>query len=185
MIESPYTLQIAVDNYKKCLELFPEISSPPKLLFNLESISAYHNLDSLAHFISSPFGQYISGVVIGRSDFSSSLNLASVESDDLTQMVTVIIQKFKSFPNFHITVGGTVTSLSYDNLTLFASLGLSAFETRKCTLDVSNLSSLSNFSDSITESLSFERNWLDLKLARKDFLSRSDLQRITSLNSRL
>ena len=183
MIESGRSLKRSFEIYSKCIGNYPKSFLSPKMAINIESKEAYSRIDSIVKVVEDSDIR-IANIVVGRSDLSTSYQINSVDDDFITNISASIIDKFSSL-GINVTVGGSVTSQSYDALKYLADLGATAFETRKCTLSVSQLSSFSQFNDAIDKSLEFERSWLSFKKSIHHTRDNIDSKRIISLTKRL
>lgn len=183
MIESARSLKRSLSIFNNCVHTFPKNFQHPRLAINIESKSAYLSLDSIVKVVEES-DIPLSCVVIGRSDLSSSFNIKSVDDSFITDVSAHILSKFLPL-GIDVTIGGSVTSASYDPLSYLADLGAQAFETRKCTLSVSQLSNNVVFNSAVNQSLEFERSWLSFKNSIFDSHISFDRKRIQSLTSRL
>jgi hypothetical protein len=183
MIESSRSLDRSLKIFSKSVGNYHKSFVSPKLAINIESKEAVSCIDSLIKVIKESDVQ-VSTIVIGRSDLSSSYGIDSVDDDFITDISANIIRKFSPL-GIEVTIGGSVTSNSYDSINYLAGLGALAFETRKCTLSASQLSSRALFNTAVQQSLEFERSWLVFKSSIYETHNNIDIRRIESLTQRL
>ncbi|MDH5718446.1 MAG: aldolase/citrate lyase family protein [Spirochaetia bacterium] len=89
MIETVYALRNFLESI---LEIAEEKNAAlPKIAMNLESITAYSNLDAM---IDSTAFKHLYQVTIGRGDFSKSVHL-TVDDDELTALTANALRKLK------------------------------------------------------------------------------------------
>ncbi|MDH5720705.1 MAG: hypothetical protein OEZ13_08845 [Spirochaetia bacterium] len=89
MVETVYALRNFIESVH---EISAEYKKPiPKLAMNLESITAYNNLDLM---IDSTVFKYLYQVTIGRGDFSKSIHL-SVDDDEIISLTANAVKKLK------------------------------------------------------------------------------------------
>ena len=183
MIESVAGLKYASTIYTQCIPVSANLSSPPKLAINIESIMAVDNFREITDYIIAS-NLSVSTIVIGRSDLSTSLNVDSVDSEVVSSIIFSLLEHLVPH-GFNVTIGGSVTSFSFEVLRECLRLGITAFETRKCTLPSIHLESKDRFIKSVDLALRFEMAWLQYK---QDLFSVPDsisLKRLNSLKSRL
>lgn len=183
MIESKFALNYFTRIYKNVSKSFERLNYRPYLYINIESELAYKRIDEILGSIESS-NKNISGIVIGRSDLSESINEKNVNSNKIYEMAFDILTKAKKI-NLDVTIGGTITKESYQFINSLANHGLNAFETRKCTFLVENSLSQSYFNKLVDFGLYFELQWLEYK--KNIYVDRSinDDMRIVSLNRSL
>ena len=87
--------------------------------------------------------------------------------------------------NIRCTVGGNITSESYEFIHDLGKFKLSAFETRKTTFKFSKSISKNEFDNLIKLSLEFELAWLNLKSSLYSLRSNEENARICKIKNRL
>ena len=183
MIESARSLKRSFKIYSNCVSNYPKSFSSPKLAINIESKEAVAMINSIVKVVEDT-DVALENVVVGRSDLSASYKINSVDDEFITKLSANIVKIFSSL-GINVTIGGSVTHQSYDSLRYLADLGATAFETRKCTLSISQLSSNAVFNRAVDQSLEFERSWLFFKKSIYDSHNNIDSKRIQSLTKRL
>ena len=183
MIESCFSLNYFTIIYSNVLKSFDKLNHRPKLYINIESKLAFENIDEILGSIKNLKYQ-ISGIVIGRSDLSESLNEKDVNSDKIYNISLSILKKAKIF-NLDVTLGGKITKDSFEFIYSLSEYGLNAFETRKCTF-LSDISLQRETFEKLVEfGLDFELQWLEHKRNIYAEKSRNDDSRIESIKRRL
>jgi len=178
MIESAYAA-------KKCVDAFAEISSKPhllkpKLLINIETISALNNID----YIIDSIAPVASGIVFGRVDFtlSSGLNRSDIQSSVVSESVLRVSQLCKE-SDLEFVLGGGISIDSLDLLRSLLKVRLDRFETRKCVMDARSLES-NEVHTLLQDCVKFELLWLKFKSSIYSAYSSEDLSRISMLEQR-
>ena len=183
MVESEYSLEYFIEPYKQFSYDFEGLNEPTKLAINIESKLGYKNINKILDSITNK-SIPISFIVIGRSDLSSSLNESEVNSEKIFSITKDILSK-TSASNIKCTIGGNITSKSYEFLSNLKEQELYAFETRKTTFKFSSSISKKEFESIIKLSLEFERAWLKLKSSMYSLRSNEENARISTINKRL
>ncbi len=179
MIESSY----AVKKYEAAIKrIFPAQKCSNNFLINVETISAYNNLDSILELISE--SNYLKGVVFGRVDFSSSLNKGRefIDSDYINKVVIDVSKKCKE-RGIEFVLGGGISSKSIDFLLHLSDIHLTRFETRKCIFDPLMLKN-DKASSVLLQAVHLELLWLNAKRNYYKSLVTEDDQRIDMLERR-
>jgi len=183
MVESLDSLKLAISYFNKCSTVYYAASNAPRLAINIESSNALANATSICEYLlRSPTP--VRSIVIGRSDLSSSLSVGSVDDPSLTSIIVSLL-KILAPLHLDITVGGSITSESFNALSELAQHGVSAFETRKCTLPIKLLCSSSEFNSAINQALLFEIAWINYKQKVLSIPQSIANYRLQSLTSRL
>ena len=183
MIESVQALKHADALYVDCHRIYSAKSKIPKLLINIETITAVENSDHFAELLRVA-DVSVEGIVIGRSDLSASMDLQDANSSEVTEAAKLICNSFNS-SQLTITVGGSISANSYESLLTLAAHGVTAFETRKCTISNDCLSSFESFQKAVDSALHFELNWLLEKASFMGDSAASDLRRVAELKNRI
>ena len=178
MIETPYSA-------KKCVEAFLSISknSPyplPKLLINIETVTALKNIESICYEISN----VASGLVFGRVDFTLSADLSrneinSTYVNDSVLMASTIAKK----SNLEFVIGGGVDIDSIEFFKEVHQIRLDRFETRKCIITSAALYR-DEISNLMQDCVLIELLWLKLKFNTYRLISDEDNARINMLEKR-
>ena len=120
MVETPYALSKFVGAI--AIAFNEDERKHTDFLFNLETITAFNNLDEMVNVA---VEGKIEGIVFGRVDFSGSLGIgrAGIESEEVTQKIITTAGVAKK-NRLDLVVGGAVSSdalpqpVSYTHLTL-------------------------------------------------------------------
>tara|TARA_B100002019_G_scaffold245439_1_gene222831 strand:+ start:867 stop:1673 length:807 start_codon:yes stop_codon:yes gene_type:complete len=183
MIESEYSLEYFINSYNKFFNDFYDFNDVTKLAINIESKLGYINIDKIISLIiqkSLP----ISHIVIGRTDLSSSLGIKNVNSDKILEISRDI--NLKAFKNgIKCTLGGNLSSESFDFISQLKDYNLDAFESRKATFKCTDRLSKTEFDYLIKLGLEFELSWLNLKSSMYSIRSNEENARINIINKRL
>jgi 2-keto-3-deoxy-L-rhamnonate aldolase RhmA len=127
MVETPYALSKFVGAIK--IAFNEDERAHTDFLFNLETITAFNNLDEM---IKVAVEGKIEGIVFGRVDFSGSLGVgrAGIESVEVTDKVIATAKAAKK-AGLDLVVGGAVSSDALPQLQRINAEYLTRFETRK------------------------------------------------------
>tara|TARA_Y100000739_G_C20588424_1_gene456577 strand:+ start:1058 stop:1861 length:804 start_codon:yes stop_codon:yes gene_type:complete len=183
MIESEYSLQYFINAYIKFLNDFKDLNETNKLAINIESKLGYKNIERILKIIKNK-SLPISYVVIGRTDLSNSLQINNVNSSTIFKITKDILNKASS-SNVRCTIGGNLTSESFEFIHNLKSYKLYAFESRKATFKFSDSISKEEFDYLIKLSLEFELAWLNLKSSMYSLRSNEETARISLIERRL
>ena len=179
MVETPYALTKFIAAVK--LTHDEEEQKHTDFLFNLETITAFNNLQEMAK-LAAQGG--LNGIVFGRVDFSGSLGLGrdGIESAEVTKKVIETAKAAKTH-NIDLVVGGAVSSDALGSLKAINSEYLTRFETRKIVFDSKALNN-KEIKNGLLEAVHFELLWL---LNKRNYYSRitsEDNKRIEMLEAR-
>ena len=180
MVETPYALSKYIAAKEKVFS--DDEKKDVEFLFNIETITAYNNLDSMLGLASGNPG--CNGVVFGRVDFSGSLGLGrdGIESEKVTTYVEHVARECRD-KNLDFVVGGAVSIDALSNLMRFSSVKLDRFETRKVIFAGSALNN-PELSLALRQAVHFELLWLINKREYYGVMHREDQFRIDMLESR-
>lgn len=180
MVETPYALSKYIAAKNKVYS--PEEQEDVSFLFNLETITAYQNLEAMLALASSNPG--CDGVVFGRVDFSGSIGAGrnSIESDHVTNSV-VTVSRACLESGLEFVVGGAVSIDALPNLQRFKAIHLNRFETRKVVFSSEALDS-PNLAQALRQAVHFELLWLLNKREYYGLMHDEDQTRIEMLESR-
>ena len=180
MVETPYALSKYIAAKDKVYS--PEEQEDVSFLFNLETITAYENLEAMLVMASAKPG--CDGVVFGRVDFSGSIGLGrkGIESEQVTISVEAASRACLN-SGLEFVVGGAVSIDALPNLQRFNAIHLSRFETRKVVFSGSALDS-PNLAKALRQAVHFELLWLLNKREYYGLMHLEDQARIEMLETR-
>ena len=172
MIESQFALKKFVGSIK-------QYNYKGNIGFNLETITAYNNIDHL----SSQFNN-IDFVTFGRVDFVNSINKPRdyVDSDDIQNYIKTVFTLVKKY-NKMCYLGGAISSNTAPFLTSLLSLKLiDKFETRYV---IFNASDVPNIEEAVLLANKFEVEWMKYIQTKYNALSIKDQERIKMIEHRI
>ena len=171
MIETEYALKKFIQTVQK-IYTKGELETID-LYINIETITGYKNFEKI---INSENFKIINGIVLGRNDLISSMNLDKkyVNSDTILEITNVITKKLETL-NKTLIIGGCVDEKSIDFFNKINSPAFKAFETRKIVFKKEEEIT----KKSIQKALEFELIWLKSKLEKTTF----DITRIKHLEN--
>jgi hypothetical protein len=180
MIETPYALSKYIDAKNKVYN--EDEKQDTKFLFNLETITAYRQLEELATVAANPNGA--TGIVFGRVDFSMSDGLSrdDINSEIITNYCCNVA-KVCNEKNLEFVVGGGVSMDSLPALRRIKDIRLDRFETRKVIFSGDALSQ-PNMEQGLLNAVHFELLWLLNKREYYKTIESEDDKRIDMLESR-
>ena len=153
MVESEFALQKFIESIIHLKNI--------KFYINIESITAYSNLDSI---LISPASKMLSGIIIGRSDLTKSYGYGKnhVDSPQMHSVVLDILKKCKKY-NITTLMGGNISPKSSTFIKqLYTEKLLNYIETRNIIIQLNN-NNINNLDNTIKSSLLFESEWLNYK----------------------
>ena len=179
MVETPYALSKFVGAIK--IAFNEDERAHTDFLFNLETITAFNNLDEM---IKVAVDGNIEGIVFGRVDFSGSLGVgrAGIESDGVTNKVIATATAAKK-AGLDLVVGGAVSSDALPQLQRINAEYLTRFETRKVVFAANALVD-QQIDQALLNAVHFELLWLLNKRSYYAQITAEDNKRIEMLESR-
>ena len=179
MVETPYALSKFVGAIK--IAFNEDEREHTDFLFNLETITAFNNLDEM---IDVAVKGKIEGIVFGRVDFSGSLGVgrAGIESDQVTEKVIATASAAKK-AGLDLVVGGAVSSDALPQLKRINDEYLTRFETRKVVFAANSLDG-NQIDQALLNAVHFELLWLLNKRSYYAQITAEDNKRIEMLESR-
>jgi len=179
MVETPYALSKFIGAIKIAFQ--DDERENTDFLFNLETITAFNNLDEM---IKVALDGKIEGIVFGRVDFSGSLGVgrAGIESDKITNTVIATAAAAKK-AGLDLVVGGAVSSDALPQLKRINAEYLTRFETRKVVFAANSLVG-EKIDQALLNAVHFELLWLLNKRSYYAQITAEDNKRIEMLESR-
>lgn len=183
MVETSYALQKYIDAKNKVFN--QEERQDVRFLFNLETITAYHNLDSIIDVAKIKDGA--DGIVFGRVDFVGSMGFSreKISSGEISSHITKVASKCAE-NKLDFVIGGAVSNETINSVIEANKIYLSRFETRKIIFDYKALKmDEKNLNKALELAVKFELLWLENKQNYYMNIANEDLQRIKMLKSRM
>jgi hypothetical protein len=179
MVETPYALSKFIGAIKIAFQ--DDERENTDFLFNLETITAFNNLDEM---VKVAVDGKIEGIVFGRVDFSGSLGVgrAGIESDEVTNTVIATATAAKK-AGLDLVVGGAVSSDALPQLKRINAEYLTRFETRKVVFAANSLVG-EKIDQALLNAVHFELLWLLNKRSYYAQITAEDDKRIEMLESR-
>lgn len=180
MVETDYAFRKFIETIKS---IYPEDELINKSIFiNIETEFGIKNLDNI---LNTRYTDMLDGVVIGRGDLTSSLNLSHslIDSDCMFETISPVIQKCQKAGK-KVILGGEITAKSVNFIKKFTLDKLFGFETRKVFFETSKVN-LDCLPDIINKAINFEIYYLNMLLKLPNQNAGILKKRITALQKRL
>lgn len=180
MVETPYALSKFIDAKNKIYTV--DEQEYTDFLFNIETITAFNNIDDMAKMASAPGGT--DGMVFGRVDFCGSMGWArdSINTDPVTEYCTKTAEICKN-SGLELVVGGGVSMDALPMLKRINETFLTRFETRKLIFSSESLGN-ADMDKALLQAVHFELLWLLNKREYYALITAEDDRRIEMLESR-
>ncbi|PVX30158.1 aldolase/citrate lyase family protein [Sphingomonas pokkalii] len=178
MVETPYALTKYVAAKNKVFDA--DERAEVGFLFNVETISTYHQVDAMGE-IAREAGV---GMVLGRVDFAGSLGHTRdfVNTDEMLGYARKVAEVAKS-ANVDLVIGGGVSPDSIAQLRSVREIRLDRFETRKVIFDAAVLDG-EQAARGMELAIEFELLWLQNKRNYYKSIAAEDEARITMMEKR-
>ncbi len=152
-------------------------------LFNLETVTAFNNLDDIRPALEAADGA--DGIVFGRVDFTGSLGWGrpAINTQATTDYVLKVAQFCRELGK-EFVVGGGVSPDSLGALRQVLGVHLDRFETRKVIFSAPEALNSDEITDGLREAVRFELLWLENKRDHYDMRAHEDAKRIEMLTGR-
>ena len=179
MVESPYALSKFLGAIS--IAFNKDERENTDFLFNLETITAYNNLEEMIA-VAKKGG--LEGIVFGRVDFSGSLGLGreGIETDEITNRI-IETARLAKMNELDLVVGGAISSGALPQLRRVNLQYLTRFETRKVVFGAKSLDDIS-IEVGLLHAVHFELLWLINKRNYYAQITSEDDKRIEMLESR-
>ncbi len=179
MIETPYAFKKFIETLLSVYSL-DEISNK-EIFINIETLTGIQNLDAV---LNSKHLKLLTGIVIGRGDLISSLDIEDslIDSPKIEKIITPVIQKCEKAAK-KVIIGGKITSKSTEFLKGLPLSAVSGFETRKILFSKTAIQD-KNLKSIIDKAIEFEIYYLETLLNTQNQNSINIKERIKTLRER-
>ncbi|MGA8170392.1 MAG: aldolase/citrate lyase family protein [Methylocystis sp.] len=180
MVETPYALQKFI--LAKNTAYTKDQQQDTDFLFNIETITAFNNIDELMKVAQAPDG--VQGGVFGRVDFCGSLGWGrgKIDTDSVTDYVRTVGAACK-IAGRDFVVGGGIAISSLPCLAKIRAVHLSRFETRKVIFGAGAIDNPA-MAKGLQTTVYFELLWLQNKRDYYGAIQHEDAARIAMLEAR-
>ncbi len=180
MVETPYALQKFI--LAKNTAYTKDQQQDTDFLFNIETITAFNNIDELMKVAQAPDG--VQGGVFGRVDFCGSLGWgrSKIDTDSVTDYVRTVGAACK-MAGRDFVVGGGIAISSLPSLANIRAVHLSRFETRKVIFGAGAIDNAA-MAKGLQTTVYFELLWLQNKRDYYGAIQHEDAARIGMLEAR-
>lgn len=183
MVETAYSLKKYIDAKNKVYS--SEERRDVRFLFNLETITAFNNLDSIIEVAKTKDGA--DGIVFGRVDFVGSMGFGreKISNGEIVPYINKASELCKK-NNLDFVIGGAISNETIDSAIEANKIYLSRFETRKIIFDAKafTMNDL-NLNKALELAVKFELLWLQNKQNYYTAIANEDSSRISMLSQRL
>lgn len=180
MIETAYAL-------KKFVEATHSVYSEDErqhtqFMVNIETISGYNHL---AEMMALPEAKEISGITLGRVDFSGSLNRDRrfVNSEEM-KTYALNMARLAGENGKKLFIGGGVSAASLDFFRQLPQDVLACFETRNVIFNASYSLNDAQIERALVKAMGFELAWMQRKKEFYGHISNAETQRIAMIEER-
>ncbi len=179
MVETPYALQKYIETIF-CIYSKEELQTK-KIFINIETDFGIKNFNEI---IKSKYANLLDGIIIGRGDLISSLNIepSLVNSSFLKDIITPVIKTCKKEKK-KVILGGNITPDTIDFINLFEKDAFFGFETRMVFFKLENFKQDTSIKEAIKKAIEFEIFYLQMTL--QTCCCSNIEQRISALQKRL
>jgi len=182
MVETAYSLKKYIDAKNKVYS--SEERKDVRFLFNLETITAFNNLDSIIDVAKTKDGA--DGIVFGRVDFVGSMGFGreKISNGEIVPYINKASELCKK-NNLDFVIGGAISNETIDSVIEANKIYLSRFETRKIIFDAKAFTmNDSNLNKALELAVKFELLWLQNKQNYYSAIANEDSSRISMLSKR-
>ena len=182
MVETAYSLKKYIDAKNKVYS--SEERKDVRFLFNLETITAFNNLDSIIDVAVAKEGA--DGIVFGRVDFVGSMGFGreKISNGEIVPYINKASELCKK-NNLDFVIGGAISNETIDSVIEANKIYLSRFETRKIIFDAKAFTmNDSNLNKALELAVKFELLWLQNKQNYYTAIANEDSSRISMLSKR-
>ncbi len=182
MVETAYSLKKYIDAKNKVYS--SEERKDVRFLFNLETITAFNNLDSIIEVAKTKDGA--DGIVFGRVDFVGSMGFGreKISSGEIVPYINKAAELCKK-NNLDFVIGGAISNETIGSVIEANKIYLSRFETRKIIFDSKAFTmNDSNLNKALELAVKFELLWLQNKQNYYSAIANEDSLRISMLSKR-
>jgi 4-hydroxy-2-oxoheptanedioate aldolase len=177
MIESTFALEkyLAMVESEYATDELEDV----RLLINIETVDGYHKFD---HILGASNIRMLDGIVLGRTDLASALNLTDVNAPEVLSVAKDLFSKARR-KSLMCIVGGGMSVKSIPFLKELKGL-LTGFETKKVVFaDYGRAEA--NMEEGIPLALKFEYHWYEWKQRYYGTICNEDVAKMKSLSAQI